>query len=357
MLFNPEYPFDLPSLPPAVALDNPLLLRALLKARTELGELKGYSAAMPDPMLLLSPAIVREAVASSGIENIHTTVESALQQELFPEAERRDADKEVLRYGEAIRWGMGQLQSLPISSRLIIGIQQRLLPDLASGFRTTPNRIVNSLTGLPVFTPPRASDIPRLLSNWEIFVNEPPEELDPLICCAIGHYQFEAIHPFGDGNGRTGRILMVLQLVQTDLLAQPTLFISGYINRNRAEYYRLLLGVSQAGEWLPFLLFMITGFQQQARETKDTLFAVVQQISAFKQQLRARQIRIPLEVAEFVFAHPVATPVQMGRETGIHYKTASRYLAQLTAEGLLENKQVGRYQFYLNRPLLEILSR
>ncbi|OWP64366.1 addiction module protein [Hymenobacter amundsenii] len=292
MHFNPAYPFELPLLPPTVALDNPFLLRTLVKARTELGELKGYSAAMPDPMLLLSPAIVREAVASSGIENIHTTVESALQQELFPEAERRDADKEVLRYGAAIRWGMDQLPSLPISSRLIVGIQQRLLPDLSTGFRSTPNRIVNSLTGLPVFTPPRAGEIPRLLNNWESFINEPPEELDPLICCAIGHYQFEAIHPFGDGNGRTGRILMVLQLVQADLLAQPTLFISGYINRNRAEYYRLLLAVSEHAEWLPFLLFMITGFQQQARETKDTLFAVMQQVKEFKQQLRTRQVRV-----------------------------------------------------------------
>ncbi|MBC8083631.1 MAG: Fic family protein [Hymenobacter sp.] len=183
-------------------------------------------------------------MASSGIENIHTTVESALQQELFPEAERRDEDKEVLRCGEAIRWGAEHLPHLPTSSRLIIGIQQRLLPDLSPGFRTTPNRIVNSLTGQAVFTPPRAGDIAKLLSNWENFINRPPDNMDPLVCCAIGHYQFEAIHPFGDGNGRTGRILMVLQLVQAGLLAQPTLFISGYINRNRSEYYHLLLNVS-----------------------------------------------------------------------------------------------------------------
>lgn len=358
MDFNPDYPFDLPALPPPVHEHDPALLRALLRARTELAELKGYSAAIPNPMLLLSPAIIRESVASSGIENIHTTVESALQQELFPEAERRDADKEVLRYGEAMRWGTEQLTTLPLSSRLIVGIQQRLMPQLAPGYRTTPNRIVNSATQRAIFTPPRASDIPRLIGNWENFINDEDSVFDPLLRCAIGHYQFEAIHPFGDGNGRTGRILMVLQLVQQGLLNQPTLFISGYINAHRQEYYRLLASVTNQGQWSGFLLFMLEGFYQQARETKATLLAVMQQLQEFKQQLRASdQRRVPFELAEHVFSHPITTPVQTGRELGVHYKTASKHLAQLVAAGLLENKQVGRYQLYLNRPLLTILNR
>ncbi|HEX8348945.1 MAG TPA: Fic family protein [Hymenobacter sp.] len=357
MSFNPNYPFALPLLPPASDLETPALLRAVAAARVELAELKGYSAAMPNPMLLLSPAIIRESVASSGVENIHTTVESALQQELFPEAERRDADKEVLRYGDAVRWGADQLATLPLSSRLIVGIQHRLLPHYGPGYRTTPNQIINSVTGEPVFTPPRAADIPALLSNWEQYINNTDNDTDPLLRCAIGHYQFEAIHPFGDGNGRTGRILMVLHLVQEQLLAQPTLFISGYINRQRQEYYRLLLSVSAAGEWVDFLLFMLRGFQQQARATKDTLLAVVEQLQQFKQAVKRLPKRLPLELADHVFARPITTPQQTSAATGLHYKTTSRYLSQLAEAGLLENKAVGRYQFYLNRPLLELLNQ
>lgn len=357
-LFNPNYPFDLPALPPPIKEDDPILLRALLKARTELAELKGYSAAIPNPMLLLSPAIIRESVASSGIENIHTTVESALQQELFPEAERRDADKEVLRYGEAMRWGTAQLDKLPLSSRLIVGIQQRLMPQLGAGYRTTPNRIINSVTQQAIFTPPPAAEIPRLIGNWENFINNEESPFDPLVRCAIGHYQFEAIHPFGDGNGRTGRILMVLQLVQQGLLNQPTLFISGYINAHRQDYYRLLANVTTQGNWSEFLLFMLEGFYQQAQETKATLLAVMQLLQEFKQQLRASDYRrVPFELAEHVFSHPVTTPLLAGRELDVHYKTASKHLAQLAALGLLENTQVGRYHFYLNRPLLTVLNR
>ena len=357
-VLNPHYPFDLPLLPPPVPADDPVLLRALIRARTELAELKGYSAAIPNPMLLLSPAIIRESVASSGIENIHTTVESALRQELFPEAERRDADKEVLRYGAAMRWGTAQLEQLPLSSRLIVGIQQQLMPQLGGGYRTTPNRIVNSATQQAIFTPPPAADIPRLIGNWENFIHDEASPFDPLLRCAIGHYQFEAIHPFGDGNGRTGRILMVLQLVQQGLLNQPTLFISGYINAHRQTYYQLLAGVTGQGNWSAFLLFMLEGFYQQARETKATLLAVMQQLQEFKQQLRAGDLRrVPFELAEHVFSYPVTTPVLAGRELGVHYKTASKHLAQLAALGLLENTQVGRYQLYSNRPLLTVLSR
>lgn len=354
MTFRPDLPF---ALPPAADLETPLLLRAVAAARVELAELKGYSAAMPNPMLLLSPAIIRESVASSEIEDIHTTVESVLQQELFPEAERRDADKEVLRYGEAIRWGAEQLATLPLSSRLIVGIQHRLLPHYGPGYRTTPNQIINSATGQPVFTPPRAADIPALIGNWEQYVNATSPETDPLLRCAVGHYQFEAIHPFGDGNGRTGRILMVLHLVQEQILTQPTLFVSGYINRHRQDYYRLLLGVSAEGKWVDFLLFMLRGFQQQARATKDTLLAVVEQLQAFKQAVKNLPKRVPLELADHVFARPITTPQQASAATSLHYKTASRYLAQLAEAGLLENKPVKRYQFYLNRPLLEILNQ
>lgn len=339
-----------------MALDSPVLLRAIAAARIELAELKGYSAAIPNPMLLLSPTLIRESVASSEIENIHTTVESVLQQALFPANERRNADKEVLRYSEAIRWGMTQLPTYPLVSRVIVGIQQLLLGTDAASYRATPNQIVNSATGQAIYTPPPAAQIPDLISNWEHYINTADATADPLLRCVVGHYQFEAIHPFGDGNGRTGRILMVLQLVQDGLLTMPILFISGYINRHRQDYYRLLLAVTMHGQWEAFILFMLRGFEEQARETKQTLLRVMEQLGAFRQLVRALPRRVPGELADHLFAFPVTTPMQAARELGMTYKTTSRYLGELAAAGLVENKQVSRFQFYLNRPLLELLN-
>ena len=165
MEFQARYPFQLPLLPPPVLPDSPVLLRAVAAARIELAELKGYSAAIPNPLLLLSPTLVRESVASPEIENIYTTVESALQQALFPATERRSADKEVLRYSEAIRWGAAQL---PLVSRVIVGIQQQLLGTAEASYRATPNQIINSTTGQAIYTPPPAGQIPELSSRAQV---------------------------------------------------------------------------------------------------------------------------------------------------------------------------------------------
>src|SRR6185295_13820981 len=208
MSFKPTYPFDLPELPPEIDCNNATFTKWLIKARTELGELKGYSHALPNPMLLLSPAIIKESVASSEIENINTTVEKVLQQRLFPEAEQKTENKEVLRYKDAVQYGYESMNKVSLSNRLILGIHKELLRDRSHGYRSNQNRIENSVTGEVLYTPPPANEIPRLISNWEKYLHNTADETDPLIKCAISHYQFEAIHPFGDGNGRAGRILM-----------------------------------------------------------------------------------------------------------------------------------------------------
>ena len=357
MSFSPIHPFSLPELPPDLNFDDVRFSKLVAKARTELGELKGYSAALPNPLLLLSPAILRESIASSDIENVNTTVEQALQQQLFPESEQRPADKEVLRYDQAMRWGFEQLPTLSLSSRLIVGIQQQLLPGGYAGYRQTPNKIVNSATGEPIYTPPPAHDMSRLLGNWENFVHYTDERIDPLIACAIMHYQFEAIHPFGDGNGRTGRILMVLYLVYHELLNLPTLYLSGYINRNRPIYYRLLAQVSAAGEWEPFILFMLEGFHHQARETKDTLVESMLLLQQFRETVRKSGRKIPQELIEAIFTQPIITPSQTARALGVHYSTATKYLTQLVELNLLQASILGKYHLYSNRQLVEVLSR
>jgi len=356
MSFKANIPFALPILPPAISLEEAGLNRLLLQARTELAELKGFAHALPNPMLLMSPAIMREAVASSNIENIHTTIAKALQMQLFPEAQQRQPDKEVLRYREAVLWGFAQLSQLPISSRLILGIQKQLLPG-SYGYRTTQNRIVNSTTGEVLYTPPAATDIPTLMGNLENYIHEEYPDTDPLIKAAITHYQFEAIHPFGDGNGRTGRILMVLQLIHEEVLHYPILYISGYINHHRSEYYRLLRAVSVSGGWLPFIQFMLKAFHVQARSTKETLFAVMALYSQTKEELREKLPKVySADLVNVLFSYPIVTPTTLAEQLGVHRRTASRYLEEMRKKEFLSDEAIGKHHLYINKPLIALFT-
>lgn len=358
MKFDPTQPFDLPLLPPSVNFKHEQFIDCLLQTRTELGELSGYSYSLPNPMLLLSPAVIRESVASSNIENINTTMENALQAQLFPEAEQKNPDKEVLHYRDAIIWGFENLKKIPLSTRLILGVQKKLTPDLNPGYRKTQNRIVNSATGEVVYTPPPANELSRLLSNWEQFVNITDDGIDPLVKAAIAHYQFEAIHPFGDGNGRAGRILIVLYLVQQKLLSLPILYVSGYVNKNRSEYYSLLQQVRSEDRWLDWILYMLKGFHQQAKETKLTLFKMMELLEETREHVKTKHPKIySAELVEALFAYPIITPVSLGKKLGVNYRTASRYLSELAKGKVLHESYLGKYHLYANKQLLKLLKQ
>ncbi len=357
MSFSATHPFDLPDLPAQISCNSATIHKALLLARTELAELKGYSSSLPNPMLLLSPAIIKESVASSEIENINTTVEKVLQQQLFPETEQKIENKEVIRYKDAIISGFEKLNKVPLSNRLIISIHKQLLQERSHGYRKNQNRIENSLTGEVLYTPPPATEIARLIRNWEKYINSGDDTLDPLIKCAISHYQFEAIHPFSDGNGRTGRILMVLYLVQEQLLHFPILFISGYINRNRTEYYRLLKQVTTEGKWCEYIEYMLRGFYLQAKETKEQLLKVRDLLFQYKIDIKKKCPNIySSDLVETLFSFPIITPVKLGSLMSIHYTTASRHLKQLTDNKFLHHQPFGKYQLYINKKLLSILK-
>ncbi|MBI5399989.1 Fic family protein [Candidatus Saganbacteria bacterium] len=307
-------------------------------------------------LLLLSPAILRESIASSEIENIHTTMIEVLQNQLFPEKEQRETDKEVLRYRDAILWGKTQLEKLPISTRLILGIQNKLIPSSHGNYRQQQNAIVNHRTMQRIYTPPVARDIPQLMSNWETFINM-EEGIDPLIKAAISHYQFEAIHPFEDGNGRTGRILMVLYLVSVEVLDWPILFISGYINKNRSEYYQLLNDITNNNKWDEFILFMLNGFYLQAKETRELLLKIMRLFEEYKQKSKIEHRKIySADLVEALFTFPIITPVKLGKELGIHYATASRHLHQLAKAKMLGEQKVGKYHFFINKELLKVMQ-
>jgi Fic family protein len=358
MKFDPSRPYELPLLPPALNFRHEQFFDVMLKTRTELGELNGYSYSLPNPLLLLSPAIIRESVASSNIENINSTMEMALQAQLFPEAEQKRPDKEVLRYRDAIMWGFENLKKIPISTRLILGLQKKLLPEQNPGYRTTQNQIVRSGVRTIVYTPPPVNELPRLLSNWEKFVNNEGDGIDPLVKAAIAHYQFEAIHPFGDGNGRTGRILMVLQLIQQKLLSLPILYLSGYINKNRSDYYRLLQSVRTNEGWHDLIHYMLKGFHQQARETKMTLFRIMNLFERTRTHVKEKHRKIySAELVEAIFALPIVTPVSLGKRLDVNYRTASRYLAKLAEGNVLQESYLGKYHLYANKGLLKLLKQ
>lgn len=359
MPFRPETPYQVPPLPPKADLSVTAFAEELLPPRVALAELKGYSELLPNPLILLSPAILRESIASSEIENIHTTLIDALQMDLFPGGkDRRESEKEVIRYRDAILHGFELMDGLPLSTRLIQQTHAKLLPQQHGRYRQQQNRIAHDATGQLVYTPPAAPSIPALMSNWEKFVNARDENIDPLIRTALAHYQFEAIHPFADGNGRCGRMMMVLQLVTAGVLKWPILYISGYIIRHRPEYYRLLREVTANKQWKPFIVFLLRGFHEQALETRSLLFDVMSLLNSFKERVHTKHSRIySSELVEALFSYPVTTPKHLGRKLHVHYTTASRYLQQLTAAGFLKDRTSGRHHLYLNSALLDLLQK
>jgi Fic family protein len=352
---NKPNPTKLKLLPPKIDSENPEYNKLLMEARIALAELKGYSFGMPNPLILLSPAILRESLVSSEIENIHTTMLEVLQNQLLPETEQKISDKEVLRYREAVLWGFNSLQKYPISSQIILGVHKSLILNDSGTYRKQQNAIYNPAKKRIVYVPPVASEIPSLISNWEKFVNK-NSFLDPLIKTAIAHYQLEAIHPFGDGNGRTGRILMVLQLIQDDILRWPILYISGYINDHRDDYYKLLRNITKENDWNSFITFMLKAFKSQAAETQKVLFDIVSLFEKTKEQFKKEHRKIySADLVEALFSYPIITPVKLGKELKIHYTTASRYLNELASSGVLHERKVGKYHLFANKALLKIL--
>jgi Fic family protein len=357
MAFIVTNPHKLKKLPPTFEIYEPKLVDALIRARTAIAELKGYTVRLPNAHLLISPTLTKESVASSNIENINTTISEVFQGELIPETEQKQPEKEVLRYRQAIEVGNKYLEKYSISSRLILKVHDTLLKTEDEGYRQVQNKIENTLTHEVLYTPPIASDIPGLISNLERFANNQGDNLDPLLRAAIMHYQFEAIHPFNDGNGRTGRILMVLYLVKSNLLSLPTLYISGYINEHKNDYYKYLNNVTRNNDWNKYLLFMLNGLYEQACKTKQSLVTMMDALEKFKSELKNTDKTIySADLAEVLFSYPYINPTKLANQLGIHRVTASRYLKKIAAKDMLMNINVGKYSFYVNNTLLDIVN-
>lgn len=254
---------------------------------------------------------------------------------------------------------MKNLEKYSISTRLILGIHKKLIPS-STGYWKRQNAIINQRTEEVIYTPPPAAEINRLLQNWENFVNAKDAEphLDPLIRCALAHYQFEAIHPFMDGNGRTGRILMVLQLVQEGLLTHPILYISGFLNKRHSDYYKNMLNVTCNRSWEQYILFMLEGFEIQALKTGSKLLLMIFFYESFKERIRNDHTKMQAEeVTNHLFANLVTNPAQLARALDIHHQTASRYLAELRNAKLLQDYWKGKKHFYFYPKLVDLRTK
>lgn len=350
----------LTDLPPTDKLETAPVLRHLIDAHRYLAELKGISGTIPNPDILISTLSLQEAKDSSEIENIFTTQDELYQADIFAEYIKNPAAKEVKRYATALRRGYDLMRDDQlITVNRIVELHETLM-DNDAGIRKLPGTVIkNHATGEIVYTPPQdPAEVEGLLTDLERFVNdETVHSADPLIKMAIVHHQFESIHPFYDGNGRAGRILNSLYLVARDLLDQPLLYLSAYIIDTKADYYRLLQSTRDSGDWQPWLLYMLEGVAQTSKTTIRLIGEIKTLMQDYEERIREVLPKIySYELLTNLFRHPYTKIEAVQADLDVSRLTASKYLARLTEKGFVEKHRLGKYNYYVNRPLMRVLE-
>lgn len=357
-MFDPSRPYnDLPLLPPAVDVETKEVLKRCVTARAALAELRTAGHLIPDQSVLISAIPILEAKDSSEIENIVTTNDELFRAASLDEADANPAVKEALRYRTALYDGFHSLRERPLSTRSVIEIC-RLVKGVELDVRATPGTTLrNTHTGAVIYTPPEGQQRLRdLLSNWDKFLNE-PDDLDPIVKMAILHYQFEAIHPFPDGNGRTGRILNILAIVQAGLLDMPTLYLSRHILRTRGEYYRLLEEVTSKGAWVPWILYMLGAVENTAAWTNRKIAAIRALMDETTEHVRKGAPKIySRELIELIFTQPYCRIANLTQKGIAKRQAASTYLKAIAELGVLIEEKHGRDKVFLHRKYLDLLA-
>lgn len=354
MPFVRDIPFnDLPDLPPATALESVDILKQTVGASRALERLRGTAARLPNPRVLVSGIVLQEARLSSEVENIVTT-----NDELYRAAAGISdglvdpATKEVLRYREALWYGFEQLDKRPLGTSLFVELVQ-IIRQTSAGIRNTPGTNLKDGKGRVIYTPPEGEAVLfAKLKNLEQFLHA-DDGVDPLIKMAVLHYQFEAIHPFTDGNGRTGRILNVLFLVQCGLLTLPVLYLSHYILRNKSAYYKGLRQVTEAADWRNWILFMLRGVEETARESCGLIDALLDRMNDASVLFRAKYPgSYSKDLMEVVFSNPYCRIRFLEEQMHVSRQTASNYLQKLTQAEILREVSVGRDVYFVNDAML-----
>lgn len=355
---DPSTPYNaLRLLPPAVDVETKATLKRCVAARAAVAELRLAGQLIPDQSVLINTIPLLEARDSSEIENIVTTNDA-----LFREASQTDdandpAAKEALRYRSALTSGFHSLKTRPLTARTAIEVCSEIT-GISTDVRKTPGTALrNTFTGEVIYMPPDGADRLRdLLSNWERYLNE-QTDIDPLIRMAVLHYQFEAIHPFPDGNGRTGRILNILSLIQAGLLDIPTLYLSRHILRTKGDYYARLQGVTQRGDWEAWIVYMLTAVEVTASWTNKRIRAIRDLMLHTAEHVRSKAPGIySHELIEAIFAQPYTRIAHLIERDIAKRVSASRYLKQLVEAGVLTEEKVGRDKLFIHRKYMTLLG-
>jgi Fic family protein len=341
-------------------LETKAVLKKLTQAHRALAELKGIITSIPNQSILLETLTLREARESSAIENIISTFDEVYQSNLISNIFASPAAKEVHQYAAALKKGFQLVkQHKLLTNNHILQIQE-VVDQNSAGFRKLPGtKLMNDKTGKVVYTPPQDLDtIISLMNNLETFINDDKMmEADPLIKMAIIHHQFESIHPFYDGNGRTGRIINILYLVQKGLLHLPVLYLSQYIIKHKSDYYRLLQEVREEGEWEEWILFMLNGIEKTAAASVTLITSLKELMQHYKQQIRSNHSKLySQDLLNNLFKYPYTKIEFLQNDLQISRSTAIRYIDTLVKAGFLTKHKVGRDNFFLNTKLFELLA-
>lgn len=337
--------------------DTPAILKKLAASSRCLAELKGLAASMPNQGILINTLGLQEAKDSSEIENIVTTHDELFKYDVDPETSSNPAAKEVLRYRQALRFGFEQVRTSGLLTvNHIVGIQSELERNNA-GFRKLPGTALKDGAGQTVYTPPQdPADITAQMRELERFINDSEQfAVDPLIKMALIHHQFESIHPFYDGNGRTGRIMNVLYLVKAGLLEIPVLYLSHQIVRTKGEYYRLLQAVRDTDAWEDWVLYMLGAVEVTAGQTIDTVQAIKTALFDYKHRIRGGYKFYSQDLINNLFMHPYTKIEFIQRDLNVSRLTATKYLDALVEGGFLKKQKLGRSNYYINIALNGIL--
>ena len=340
--------------------ETKLVLKKLNGAHKALAELKGLITSIPNQNILIETLTLREARESSAIENIISTMEEVFQNSILENKFSSASTKEIHQYATALKKGYDLVKQKGLLTNNIILQIQNTLEENNAGYRKLPGtKLMNDKTGETVYTPPQDFDsINNLMQNLESYINDDSlEDVDAIIKMAIIHHQFESIHPFYDGNGRTGRIINILYLVQKDLLNLPILYLSSYIIKNKTEYYKLLQEVRDTNEWENWLLYIIECVEKTAIQSIKLITGIKLLMQSYKQKIRSTLPKIySQDLINNLFKYPYTKIEFFEKDLQISKKTAIRYLEQLEEIGIVKKRKLGRTNFYLNESLFALLS-
>jgi len=359
MAYNREVPYnDLPFLPPKTEIENKAILKKTISASRALSELKGAITNLPNPTLFIDTINLQEAQASSAIENIITTDDELFRDWIAEKKTANPATKEVIHYKDALWYGIGQVDKKPVlTTNLFIAIMQ-IIKEQQVGIRNVPGtQLRNPTTNAVVYTPPEGQQVIRdKLKNLEDFIHA-EDDIDPLIKMAVIHYQFEAIHPFFDGNGRTGRIILLLYLKLIGLLPLPALYLSNYIIHHKNDYYTFLRKVTEEDNWSDWIMYMLDMIEQTAAGGCYRITEIEKLMGKIGNDIQKKLPKLySKELLEEIFKLPYTKRAHLV-EAGLgNLKTVGSYLNELEEAGFLKSERVGKEKLYLNHQLLQILK-